>query len=71
MNGQVISHYYYFDEVLKKTMKERNRRQGAAYAFMKGSDIKRRHSILGQPEKWPKWPDRRAYQTWKKLPAIL
>ena len=43
MGGHVIfSHYDYFDYVLGRTVKEWNRRQKAAYAFMKGSDNKRR-----------------------------
>ena len=43
MGGHVVfSHYDYFDYILDRTVKEWNRRQRAAYAFMKGSDNKRR-----------------------------
>ena len=43
MGGHVVfSHYDYFDYILGRTVKEWNRRQRAAYAFMKGSDNKRR-----------------------------
>ncbi len=43
MGGHVIfSHYDYFDDTLNRTIKSWNRRERAAYAFMKGSDgIKR------------------------------
>ena len=43
MGGHVVfSHYDYFDKTLDTAVKEWNRRQRAAYAFMKGSDGKRR-----------------------------
>ncbi|XP_078381629.1 uncharacterized protein LOC144664392 [Oculina patagonica] len=43
MGGHVIfSHYDYFDDTLNRTVKSWNRRERAAYAFMKGSDGIRR-----------------------------
>ena len=43
MGGHVVfSHYDYFDYTLDRTVKEWNRRQRAAYTFMKGSDNKQR-----------------------------
>ncbi|XP_078383341.1 uncharacterized protein LOC144665929 [Oculina patagonica] len=43
MGGHVIfSHYEYFDDTLDRTIKSWNRRERAAYAFMKGSDGIRR-----------------------------
>ena len=43
MGGHVVfSHYEYFDATLDRAVKEWNEKQRAAYAFMKGSDGKRR-----------------------------
>jgi len=43
MGGHVVfSHYEYFDWTLDRAVKEWNQKQRAAYAFMKGSDDKRR-----------------------------
>ena len=43
MGGHVVfSHYQYFDATLDKAVKDWNWKQRAAYAFMKGSDDKRR-----------------------------
>ena len=43
MGGHVVfSHYEYFDATLDRAVKEWNQKQRAAYAFMKGSDDKRR-----------------------------
>ena len=43
MGGHVVfSHYDYFDRALNRAVKNWNRRQRAAYAFMMGSDGKRR-----------------------------
>ena len=43
MGGHVVfSHYEYFDATLDKAVKDWNQKQRAAYAFMKGSDGKRR-----------------------------
>ena len=43
MGGHVVfSHYDYFDKTLDRAVKDWNQKQRAAYAFMKGSDDKRR-----------------------------
>ena len=43
MGGHVVfSHYEYFDATLDRAVKDWNQKQRAAYAFMKGSDGKRR-----------------------------
>ena len=43
MGGHVVfSHYEYFDATLDRAVKDWNQKQRAAYAFMKGSDAKRR-----------------------------
>ena len=43
MGGHVVfSHYSYFDWTLDRAVKDWNQKQRAAYAFMKGSDAKRR-----------------------------
>ena len=38
----VFSDYDYFDKTLDRAVKDWNQKQRAAYAFMKGSDDKRR-----------------------------